>query len=96
MMDERVCCDTIFRAVRVSPKIFVVYDLLVLNGTRVHDTLTFQERQDKLDAILDQCHFPDLSAFVNVHNAPIGCLVRGTEYYDNQPGSIGVFTEELS
>ena len=94
-MDERLCCDTIFRVVRLAPKIYVVYDLLVLNGTRLHDTLSFSHRQEKIATLLELFHQPDLVALTTVEDAPIGCHIRGYEQYDGIPGSIGVFVEHL-
>jgi hypothetical protein len=95
VMDERVCCDTIFRAVRLAPKQYVVYDLLVLNGSRVHDVLTFSQRQQRIAELLELFHHPDLVALTTIEDAPIGCHVRGYEQYDDVPGSIGVFVEHL-
>jgi hypothetical protein len=90
-MDERVCCDTIFRGVRVAPKLYIVYDLFVLNGTKVHETLTFSQRQEKIAEILELFHFPDLVALVTISDAPVGTHIRGYEQYDNVPGTIGVY-----
>ena len=95
VMDERLCCDTIFRVVRLAPKIYVVYDLLVLNGTRLHDTLSFSHRREKIATLLELFHQPDLVALTTVEDAPIGCHIRGYEQYDGIPGSIGVFVEHL-
>jgi hypothetical protein len=94
-MDERLCCDTIFRVVRLSPTIYIVYDLLVLNGTRVHDTLTFAQRQDRISELLELFHHPDLVALITVKDVPPGTHIRGYEQYDSVPGSIGVYLEHL-
>ena len=91
VMDERLCCDTIFRVVRLAPKIYVVYDLLVLNGTRVHEKLTFAQRQAKITELLELFHHPDLVALITIADAPVGTHVRGVEQYDGVPGSIGVY-----
>jgi hypothetical protein len=32
-----------------------------------------------------------LVALVDVDDAPVGELIRGTECYDDQPGTLGVF-----
>jgi hypothetical protein len=92
VMDERVCCDTIFRVVRLAPKIYVVYDLFVLNGVKVHETLSFQQRQERIETILELFHQPDLVALTTIADAPVGSHIRGYEQYDNIPGSIGVFS----
>jgi hypothetical protein len=91
VMDERLCCDTIFRVVRLAPRLYIVYDVLVLNGTRVHGALTFSQRQDKIAELLELFHFPDLVALTTVANTPVGTHVRGYEQYDGIPGSIGVY-----
>lgn len=91
VIDERICCDTIFRAVRIAPKIYIVYDLFVLNGTKVHEILTFSQRQEKIAELLELFHFPDLVALVTIENAPVGTHIRGQEQYDNVPGTIGVY-----
>jgi hypothetical protein len=90
-MDERLCSDTIFRVVRLATKSYVVYDLFALNGVKVHDTLTFQQRQERIAELLELFHHPDLTSLVTIKDAPVGCHIRGYEQYDNIPGSIGVY-----
>ena len=94
VMDERICCDTIFRTTRLSKDVFVVNDIWVLNGTVVHSLANWTQRQEWLAAILRMFHQPDLTALFTVADAPVGTLVRGYEYYDDLPGSIGVFSRE--
>ena len=91
VMDERLCCDTIFRVVRLAPKSYIVYDVLVLNGTRIHETLAFAERQAKIAELLELFHFPDLVALMPIADAPVGTHIRGVEQYDGVPGTIGVY-----
>ena len=95
VMDERVCCDTIFRVVRLAPKSYIVYDVLVLNGIRIHDSLTFVQRQERIAEILELFHFPDLVALTTIDNAPVGTHIRGYEQYDGVPGTIGVYLPKL-
>ena len=95
VMDERLCCDTIFRVVRLAPKMYVVYDLLVVNGVRVHDILTFSQRQERIAELLELFHHPDLVALITVKDTPIGTHIRGYEQYDSVPGSIGSYLEHL-
>ena len=95
VVDERLCCDTIFRVVRLAPKCYIVYDVLVLNGTRIHETLSFADRQEKVTELLELFHFPDLVALISVADAPVGTHIRGYEQYDGQPGTIGVYLPEL-
>jgi UDP-N-acetylenolpyruvoylglucosamine reductase len=70
---------------------YLVYDLFVLNGTRVHDILTFAQRQSKIAELLELFHHPDLVALATIADAPVGTHVRGVEQYDGIPGSIGVY-----
>ena len=95
VMDERLCCDTIFRVVRLSPKAYVVYDLLVLNGRRIHEELSFSQRQQKIADMLELFHQPDLVALTTIADAPVGCHIRGYEQYDDVPGTIGIYVEHL-
>ena len=93
VIDERLCCDTILRVVRLGPGLFVVYDLVVLNGVRVHETLNYQQRKERIYDLLDIMHFPDLSALIKIEDVPVGNHVRGYEIYDCFPGSIGTFVD---
>jgi hypothetical protein len=95
VMDERVCCDTIFRVVRLSPKIFVIYDILVLNGKLLFETTNYETRRQKVLEILDLFHFPDLCAFIPPTELPVGVHIRGYEQYDSNPGSLGVFVDNI-
>lgn len=95
VIDERLCCDTIFRAVKLSPNLFVLYDIYVLNGTTIHPLFSYAQRQERLANLLAEFHFPDLAAFVTVEEAPVSTLIRGYEQYDNVPGTIGTFVEHL-
>jgi len=94
VMDERICCDTIFRTTRLSKDVFIVNDIWVMNGTVVHSLANWTQRQEWLAEILRMFHQPDLTALFTVADAPVGTLVRGYEYYDDLPGSIGVFSRE--
>jgi hypothetical protein len=95
VMDERVCCDTILRVVRLDPRQYIVYDILVLNGVRIHDSLTFAQRQERIAEILELFHAPDLVALMTIADAPVGTHVRGYEQYDGEPGTIGVYLPKV-
>lgn len=95
VMDERVCCDTILRVVRISLKVFVVYDVLVLNGKPLLEILNYESRYQKVRDLLELFHFPDLSALILPTELPVGVHIRGYELYDSNPGSLGVFTENI-
>lgn len=91
VMDERMCSDTVLRVVQLKPDLFVAYDLRTLNGVNLFEKLSYAERRARLRECLDAFHSPDLVALVDVEDAPVGTLVRGTECYDDQPGTLGVF-----
>ena len=91
VMDERMCSDTVIRVVQLKPDLFVAYDLRTLNGTTLFETMSYADRRAKLRTLLDLFHSPDLVALVDVDDAPVGTLVRGTECYDEDPGTLGVF-----
>ena len=94
VMDERICCDTIFRTTRLSKNVFVVVDVWAINGTVVHANGTWAQRQEWIAEALRLFHQPDLTALFTLTDAPVQALVRGYEYYDDVPGSIGVFSCE--
>ena len=91
ILDERVCSDSVLRVVRLSKRIFVVSDIWVLGGRPTHSLLPFAQRLDLLGEILDLFHSPELTALIHPRDLPVGTLLRGQEYYDNQPGTLGTF-----
>jgi hypothetical protein len=91
IVDERLCSDTILRAVRLSKGIIVVSDIWVLGGRNLHGKLPFAKRLELLAEILELFHTPDLTALVHPNDLPAGTLLRGYEYYDDLPGSLGTF-----
>lgn len=91
VLDERVCCDTIFRVVRLSKLVFVVADVLWFNGLQIHGKTTFVQRETLIRDLLDTFHVPDFAALISPNDLPVGTLVRGHEYYDDNPGTSGVF-----
>jgi hypothetical protein len=95
IMDERVCSDTILRVVKISKSMFLVYDILVFNGTQIHGRKTYKERSALISDLLGLFHSTDLTALFHVDDAPVGTVVRGYEYYDEMPGSIGIFLEQM-
>ena len=52
-MDERVCGDTIFRAIQLSPRVFLLADIWVFNAENIHRGKTFADRQALIASILD-------------------------------------------
>lgn len=92
VMDERLFSDTVFRAVKIHPTRYIVQDLLWLNGVDFHSSHTYAERAKRVAELLDAFHHPDLVALETVDQVPAWELVlRGHEYYDETPGSLGVF-----
>ena len=83
--------DTIFRVIRLSPDVYVVCDLWVLNGSPAHSKYPYAKRSEMIAEILELFHSPDLTALVHPDSLPANTLIRGYEHYDDQPGSIGVF-----
>ena len=91
VLDDRLCSDTIIRVIRLNRDVFVCCDIWVLCGRNLHERLPYAKRLETLNTILDTMHSPGLTALVTPDNLPVGTLLRGSEFYDDQPGSIGVF-----
>jgi hypothetical protein len=91
ILDDRLCSDTVIRVIRLSKSIFVCCDIWVLCGRNFHERFPYSKRLETLSSILDLMHSPDLTALVTPQELPCGTLLRGTEHYDDQPGSLGVF-----
>jgi hypothetical protein len=91
IIDERICSDTIFRVVQIAKQQYVVYDIEYLNGIYVFEKWNYQTRSEKIQELLELFHHTDLSAMFTIENAPHGTTIRGYEYYDDNPGTMGVF-----
>ncbi len=91
ILDERLFSDTVLRVVRLPKDVFIVYDVKTLNGVHVFETLNYEQRQERLRALLELFHHPDLTALVLPEDVPAGTLLRGYECYDDQPGTLGAF-----
>jgi hypothetical protein len=91
IMDHRACSDTVFRVIRLSKDMFVVSDVWAWNGTIVHSKYPYSKRSGLIRDILDVFHSPDLAALIHPDDLPVNTLIRGTEWYDDEPGSLGVF-----
>ena len=91
ILDERMFSDTVLRAIRLSPALYVVCDIWVLNGINLHEILPYTGRRERLDALLDEFHSPELTALMTPDQIPRNTLVRGYEYYDDAPGTMGIF-----
>ncbi len=95
VIDERLCSDTVLRAIQLSQSVYVVADIRYLNGVNLFETLSFAERKAKLAELLEAFHVPDLTALVLPDDVPPGTPVRGVETYDDKPGTVGVFLPAL-
>jgi hypothetical protein len=92
VMDERIFSDTVFRVIKLGPWRYVVYDMPILNGKSLLETKSYRERQVKTMEVLESFHFPDLIALETPDQLPMwDTPVRGYEYYDEAPGTLGVF-----
>lgn len=91
VLDERLFSDSVFRAIRLAPAMFIACDIRYLNGKNLFETMCFEDRKKKLEQLLDLFHLPDFTAFLSVDDVPIGTPLRGHEYYDDKPGTVGVF-----
>ena len=91
VLDERLFSDTVFRVVRLGPTLFVVYDIRYLNGRFVFETMNFETRQQRVKDLLAEFHQTDLVALFPPDEIPDTYPIRGYEYYDENPGTVGVF-----
>ena len=92
VLDERIFSDTVLRVVRIGPCRFIVYDIRYLNGVNVFEKYEYAHRKQVLGEILDEFHQRDLVALeIPEDIAEWQYPIRGYEYYDEKPGSLGVF-----
>lgn len=89
VMDERLCSDTILRAIRIRPRLFAVCDILVWNGDVLPPRLPFETRKERLRQALEVFHSPVLTALQLPED--VDATLHGYEYYDEKPGTTGVF-----
>ena len=90
-MDERLFSDTVIRVVQLKPSVFLVCDIRYLNGINIYEKLSYQSRRVLVESLLQECHYPDLTALLTYDEMPEDASVRGYEQYDNEPGTMGVF-----
>ena len=91
VLDERLFSDTVIRVVQLKPSVFLVCDIRYLNGISVYEKLSYQSRRVLVESLLQECHYPDLTALLTYDEMPEDASVRGYEQYDNEPGTMGVF-----
>jgi hypothetical protein len=91
IMDERMFSDTVIRVTQLSPKVFLACDIRWLGGKNLFETMPYSKRRAMLDELLGMLHVPILTSLVTYDEVPVLTPVRGWEFYDETPGSMGVF-----
>lgn len=89
VMDERLFSDTVIRVVQLKPDLYIACDIRYLNGRCVYNTMAYSERKKVLAGLVNAFHQTDLTAVLL--DAPQDTLIHGWEYYDEEPGTMGVF-----
>ena len=90
-MDERLFSDTVIRVMQLKPGVLLACDIRYLNGTCVYEKLSYAARRALLESLLDAFHHTELTAVLPYTELPEDCSLRGWEYYDDEPGTLGVF-----
>ena len=91
VLDERLFSDTVIRVIQLKPSVFLACDIRYLNGLNVYEKLSYESRRTLLESLLQECHHPDLTALLTYSEMPDDASIRGWEYYDTEPGTMGVF-----
>jgi hypothetical protein len=91
-LDERLFCDTVFRAERVKND-YIISDIWLYNSTLIFKTTSFRQRYDWLKQILNKFYKPFLTKFI--HKSEFIGKARGYEYHTKNPGDHGIFAEAL-
>ena len=91
VLDERLFSDTVIRVIQLKPAVFLACDIRYLNGLNVYEKLSYESRRTLLESLLQECHHPDLTALLTYAEIPDDASIRGWEYYDTEPGTMGVF-----
>lgn len=91
VLDERLFSDTVLRVIQLKPNVFLACDIRYLNGINVYEKLSYESRRTLLESLLYECHHPDLTALLTYAEMSDDASIRGWEYYDSEPGTMGVF-----
>jgi len=91
VLDERLFSDTVIRVIQLKPSVFLACDIRYLNGINVYEKMPYESRRTLLESLLYECHHPDLTALLTYAEMPDDASIRGWEYYDTEPGTMGVF-----
>ena len=89
ILDERLFSDTVLRVIQMKPHEFMACDIRYLNGTNVYEKMNYAARRELLKSLLDAFHTTELTALMV--GPPYYALLHGFEYYDDEPGTLGVF-----
>jgi hypothetical protein len=90
VIDERMCCSTLFRVERLSKTKFVVADMLYLNGKYVWKTHSFAQRSRWMSALLAEFHTKELGELICKEEI-VDPVIRGWEYYPSTSPGQGWF-----
>ena len=96
VIDERCFDDTIIRVEKGKDAIYLA-DIYVWQGVQVHSTMSFAERQELLKGFYKHLYTP-CSAFEWMPlklRSEATCKIKGYEYYSDEPGNIGSFTDDV-
>lgn len=91
VLDERLFSDSVLRVIQLKPNVFLACDIRYLNGINVYEKLSYESRRTLLESLLQECHHPDLTALLTYAEMSDDASIRGWEYYDTEPGTMGVF-----
>lgn len=89
VFNERLFSDTVLRVVQFKHDVYMACDIRYLNGTNVYEKLNYSARYTLLESLLDAFHTTELTALLV--EPPHDAMLHGFEYYDNEPGTMGVF-----
>jgi hypothetical protein len=95
-VDERICCDTIFRAEKIGPLSFVIADIWLYNSNCVAACSTFEQRYTWTRNLLSMFHTPieGTAKFIHKADLPKNTQLRGEEYYTSIVGSHGTYVDQ--
>ena len=89
ILDERMFSDTVLRVIQMKPGVYMACDIRYLNGICVYEKMNYIDRRTLLKKLLQEFHTTELTALLTA--PPYDALLHGFEYYDDQPGTLGVF-----
>jgi hypothetical protein len=93
-LDERLFGDTILRAERITghEDKYVISDIFMYASTNVFRITNFEQRETFIKKILNKFYKP-IKGLTEFYTKKDSFPIKGYEYYDNKPGSFGIFNE---